>query len=94
LRRRTLVFFNPFKRKEKRRGILLFFLGIALVLLKRTFIGMIVETFGMVAMFGGLLPIVVSFLSSVPVVGPLFASPTVASAVNALAGATARRPPV
>ena len=88
------MFFNPFKRREKWRGIVLFFAGIILVLLRRTFIGMIVEVFGMVAMFGGLLPIVVSFLSSLPVVGPFFASPAVASVVNSIAGAAARRPPV
>lgn len=88
------MFFNPFKRREKWRGIVLFFCGIFLVLIKRSFVGMIVETFGMVAMFGGLLPIVVSFLSSVPVVGPLFASPAVANVVSSLAGAAARRPPV
>ena len=88
------MFFNPFKRREKWRGIVLFFTGVTLVLFKRSFIGMIVEAFGMVAMFGGLLPIVVSFLSSVPVVGPVFASPAVARAVSALAGASARRPPV
>lgn len=91
---RTLVFFNPFKRKEKWRGIVLFMSGIVLVLMKRTFIGMIVEVFGMVAMFGGLLPIVVSFLSSLPVIGPLFSSPAVAGVVSTLSGAAARRPPV
>ena len=69
-------------------------MGIALVLAKRSFIGMVVEAFGMVAIFGGLLPIVVSFLSSVPVVGPVFASPAVANVVSSLAGAGARRPPV
>ena len=88
------MFFNPFKRREKWRGIVMFFAGIVLVLFKRSFIGMVVEVFGMVAMFGGLLPIVVSFLSSLPVVGPFFASPAVAGVVASLAGAGARRPPV
>lgn len=92
-RRRTLVFFNPLKRREKRGGIALFFLGIALVLMKRSFIGIIVELFGMVAMFGGLLPIVVSFLGAFPVIGPIVTSPAVTAVVSRLAGA-ARRPPV
>ena len=88
------MFFNPFKRREKWRGIVLFFTGVTLVLFKRSFIGMIVEAFGMVAMFGGLLPIVVSFLGSLPVIGTFFNSPAVANVVTSLAGAAARRPPV
>jgi len=90
---RTLVFFNPFKRKDKWRGIVMFFLGILLVLSKRTFIGFIVELIGMVAMFGAFLPIVVQFLRSLPVVGPVFSAPGIATVVDKLAG-VARRAPV
>jgi hypothetical protein len=90
---RTLVFFNPIKRKDKWRGIALFFGGIALVLMKYTFIGFILESIGMVAMFGAFLPIVVAFLRGLPVVGPVFSAPIVATIVDKIAG-VARRPPV
>ena len=90
---RTLVFFNPIKRKEKWRGIVLFFLGIALVLGKRTFFGFILESIGMVAMFGAFLPIVVTFLKQMPVIGPVFSAPGISNVVDKLAG-VARRPPV
>ena len=87
------MFFNPFKRKDKWRGIVMFFAGILLVLSKRTFIGFVVELVGMVAMFGAFLPIVVQFLRSLPLVGPLFSAPGVATLVDRLAG-VARRAPV
>ena len=118
---RALVFFNPFRRKEKWRAIVLFFSGIALVFMKRTWLGMTLELVGMVSMFGGafgglgytaglpaalpiltrpppptpaFLPIVVSFLRSTPVIGPIFSLPVIGTAVNYLAGVANRRPPV
>ena len=91
--KRTLLFFNPIKRKDKRRGIILFALGVLLVLLKRTFFGFIIELLGMIAMFGPLLPIVVGFLRQLPVVGPIFSAPGISQGVDKLAG-VARRPPV
>lgn len=91
--KRTLVFFNPLRRKEKWRGIVLFFAGILLVLMKRTFFGFILESVGALAVFGAFLPIVVTFLRSLPVVGPVFSAPGVATVVDKLAGVS-RRPPV
>lgn len=91
--KRTLVFFNPIRRKDKWRGIVLFFLGIALVLRKNTFIGFILESIGMFAMFGAFLPIVVQFLRNTPFIGPIFSAPGVSSVVDKIAG-VARRPPV
>lgn len=80
------------KRKDKWRGIVLFFLGIALVLRRNTFIGFLVEAVGMVAMFGAFLPIVVQFLRGMPIVGPIVSAPGVSAVVDKLAGATRRAP--
>lgn len=92
---RALHFFNPFRRKEQVRGIVCFFAGITLVLLRWSVIGLILELIGMVEMFGKLLPIVVSFLRGVPYVGRLFSLPGVATVIDWLSGAgRARRAPV
>lgn len=48
----ALNFFNPVRRKDRRRGIICFFLGVFLVLVKWPVIGMIVEVVGIVEMFG------------------------------------------
>ena len=72
---------------------MLFFLGIVLVLFKRTFFGILCEAFGMVQMFGPFLPIVVGTLRTVPVVGPILSAPGIATVVDKLAG-VARRAPV
>lgn len=46
---RTLAFFT---RKQKLRGTLCFFAGMALVFLRMTIIGMVVETVGFLNLFG------------------------------------------
>lgn len=91
---RSLDFFNPIKRPTKLRGIVLFFLGVALVLFRWTFFGIIIEVAGMISMFAPFLTIVVTFLRAVPVVGPFFSLPIVSSIVDRLAGSTEKRAPV
>jgi hypothetical protein len=89
----TLKFFNP-TRKGKARGVICFFLGVLLVLVRWPLIGMIVEVFGMFEMFGTFLPIVVNFLRGVPYVGQVLSLPVVSTVIDKLAGARERRPPV
>lgn len=91
---RTLDIFNPIKRPTKLRGIVLFFLGVALVLFRWTFFGIIIEVAGMVSMFAPFLSIVVLFLRNTPVVGPFFSLPIVATIVDKLAGSSEKRAPV
>ena len=57
---RTLKFFNPIgKSGAKIRGILCFFCGIGLVLFGWPVVGMIVEVYGIVKLFGTFFPIMV-----------------------------------
>jgi hypothetical protein len=92
---KTLVFFNPIKRRDRVRGILCFFGGILLVFLFRwSFIGMMIEMVGLADMFGNFLPNVVDTLRLVPYIGPLFNTPAINWLVERVRGATKRRPPV
>ena len=82
----TLNFFNPIARREKLRGILLFFSGILLVLVGWPKVGIIVEVVGMVEMFGTFVPHVVTFLRQFPYVGHVLSLPIVATVIDKLSG--------
>ncbi|KAI5782708.1 vesicle transport protein [Geopyxis carbonaria] len=69
---RTLSFFM---RREKYRGTACFLLGIGLILARWTIIGFAVELYGVLALFGDFLGVVVGFVGSVPVVGPYVEGP-------------------
>jgi hypothetical protein len=90
--RSTANFFNPWRRPDRVRGILCFFGGIALVLVRWPVIGMVVEVVGMVQMFGPFLRTIVDFLRGVPIVGPLLSAPIVGRIVDKLAGGSRRAP--
>ena len=92
--RQSLDFFNPIKRPAKLRGVVVFFLGITLVLLRWTFVGFILELIGMVSLFGGFLPTVITFLRNVPFIGPFLSFPVVAGVIDMLAGTRPKRAPV
>ena len=59
-----------FARKQKAKGTAAFFIGLALILLKWTFIGFIVEAYGIVVLFGDFLGTIAGFARGLPVVGP------------------------
>ncbi|KAL6943290.1 Golgi Transport [Hanseniaspora osmophila] len=81
---KTLVFFN---RPSKRRGSLCFFTGIVFILFfKWTFTGFIVELFGILNLFGDFFNIIVQFLRSLPVIGPILNHPAVAPVIDRIAG--------
>ncbi|AWU77722.1 uncharacterized protein C5L36_0D04490 [Pichia kudriavzevii] len=80
---KTLYFFT---RPEKIRGTLAFAIGIILILSKRPFIGFVVETFGILALFGEFFATLVQFLRSMPVIGPFLSHPMVAPVVDRIAG--------
>ncbi|CAN0010751.1 unnamed protein product [Phaeothamnion confervicola] len=86
---RTLVFF--FKRKQL-RGNLFFFGGIILVLLRWAFIGLVLQVFGFLNLFGPFIPIAVEAMRSTPVLGSILALPGISGMVDKLAGR--RRAPV
>lgn len=64
---KTLLFFA---RKQKAKGTAAFFVGLALILLRWTFIGFLVEAYGIVILFGDFLGTIAGFARGVPVVGP------------------------
>lgn len=90
----TIDLFNPIKRPKKLRGVILFFLGIVLILLRWTFVGISLELIGMLSLFGDFLPIVVSFMRALPYVGPVLSMPVVGTIVDKLAGSAEKRAPV
>ncbi|QLQ77808.1 hypothetical protein HG537_0A00550 [Torulaspora globosa] len=80
---KTYIFFS---RPAKRRGSLFLALGVVLILLKWTFIGFLVESLGIIGLFGDFFGVVVQFLRSLPLIGPLLSHPALAPIVDRLAG--------
>ncbi|KAK7199044.1 Got1/Sft2-like family [Novymonas esmeraldas] len=58
----------------RQRASTCFFLGILLVLLRWCFVGLCVQGFGALNLFGNFFPVVARVLESVPVVGPFLLS--------------------
>ncbi|EGG14997.1 golgi transport protein 1 [Cavenderia fasciculata] len=69
--------FNFFFQMKKAKGTVCFFFGIFLVILGRTFIGLIIEAFGFINLFGDAFPIVIAILRKLPVIGNILNHPTV-----------------
>lgn len=69
---KTLGFFA---RKNKLKGTICFVTGIILVFIKWPIIGMLVESFGFLNLFGDFFPVVLSFLRRVPFIGPFLNHP-------------------
>lgn len=81
--RKTLRFFLQ---SSKIRGTALFAGGIVAVLFGWTIIGLCVEAFGFVNLFGDFIPYVVRFLRQIPFIGTILAIPVIATVVDRLAG--------
>ncbi|KAF9372135.1 Golgi Transport [Podila verticillata] len=80
---KTIYFFA---RKQKIRGTACFFGGILLVFLKWPFIGVIVELFGFINLFGDFFPVVIGFLRRLPVIGNVLSAPGISKIVDRLSG--------
>lgn len=80
---RTLYFFA---RPTKIKPTLFFFGGILLILMKRSFIGFMVESVGILFLFGDFLASIIQFLRLFPVIGPVLKHPYVAPYLNRWAG--------
>lgn len=80
---RTLNFFS---RKEKIRGTFAFLGGIMIVFLKYPFIGMTIEAFGFINLFGDFFPVVIGFLRKLPIIGNILSMPGISQIVDKIAG--------
>ncbi|KAM6502412.1 Got1/Sft2-like family domain containing protein [Amanita muscaria] len=78
--------FYFFARKQKLRGTLCFLGGVLLVFLKWPFIGVVVETFGFLNLFGDFFPVIVTFLRQLPFVGTVLSLPYIRDVVDRVAG--------
>lgn len=64
-----------FFQRRKAKGSALFFAGMALVLLGKPVVGIVIEAFGFINLFGDFFPVVISFLRRMPVVGNILSMP-------------------
>mmetsp|Transcript_3295 Transcript_3295/g.8549 ORF Transcript_3295/g.8549 Transcript_3295/m.8549 type:complete len:138 (-) Transcript_3295:253-666(-) len=71
---RAVTFFFT---KKKARGSSLFFSGIVLVLVGWPIVGILVEAFGFVNLFGDFFPVAVTFARQLPVIGNVLDHPRV-----------------
>ncbi|SGZ46927.1 CIC11C00000000543 [Sungouiella intermedia] len=75
-----------FARPTKIKPTLFFFGGIALILTKHSFIGFIIESIGIMFLFGDFFGTIVLFLRAFPIIGPILKHPMVEPWVNRVAG--------
>ncbi|ODV67948.1 hypothetical protein HYPBUDRAFT_106776 [Hyphopichia burtonii NRRL Y-1933] len=80
---RTVTFFT---RPTKVRGTICFCMGILLILMRRTFIGFIIESFGILGLFGDFFGTIIQFLRSIPYIGDVLSNPIIAPTIDRLAG--------
>jgi len=78
--------FYFFARRQKLRGTACFFGGILLVFFKWPFVGVVVETFGFLNLFGDFFPVVLTFLRQLPGIGHFLSLPYIRDVVDRLAG--------
>lgn len=80
---RTVTFFT---RPTKIRGTICFGIGIMLILMKRSFLGFIIESFGILGLFGDFFGTIVQFLRSIPYIGDVLSHPMLAPTIDRVAG--------
>ncbi|CAB9527420.1 Vesicle transport protein GOT1B [Seminavis robusta] len=71
---RTVRFFS---RPDRARGIISFFLGIILVMIRWPIVGMILQLYGLIYLFGQFFPIAAQSMRDTPVIGDLLKMPAV-----------------
>ncbi|KAI9457884.1 Got1-domain-containing protein [Russula earlei] len=78
--------FYFFARRNKLRGTVCFLGGILLVFLKWPAIGVLVEMFGFLNLFGDFFPVILTFLRQLPFIGQLLNLPFIRPLMDRLAG--------
>mmetsp|Transcript_13805 Transcript_13805/g.19300 ORF Transcript_13805/g.19300 Transcript_13805/m.19300 type:complete len:142 (+) Transcript_13805:173-598(+) len=90
---RTVRFFS---RRDRLRGIITFFGGIFLVMIRWPVLGMICQMYGLVYLFGQFFPIAAASMKDTPVIGDVLRIPAVESFFASFGGGgqNTRRAPV
>mmetsp|Transcript_967 Transcript_967/g.1882 ORF Transcript_967/g.1882 Transcript_967/m.1882 type:complete len:140 (+) Transcript_967:92-511(+) len=88
---RTLRFFS---RKDRIRGIVSFFGGIVLVMMRWPMLGMLCQFYGMVYLFGQFFPIAAQAMQDTPVIGDILRLPAIENFFASFGGGNNRRAPV
>lgn len=78
---------NFFLDRRRKRSSILFFIGIVLVMLRWCFIGLLVQGFGGLNLFGNFFPMLVRVAESMPVIGPLLQHPMAQQVIRYLESA-------
>lgn len=81
--KRTL---NLFTRSDRIRGTICFFLGLGLILFRWGMVGMVLEVFGFLNLFGNFLPTVLVVGRQIPFLSTILDHPVVAPTVDYIAG--------
>ena len=76
----TLFFVQP----EKLKGSCCFFGGILVVLLGWPVIGMVIEIYGFIALFGGFFPMAINVLRCLPVTGTILSLPGISNVCDTI----------
>jgi len=77
--RKTIRFFFQ---KRKLKGTICFLGGILLVVIGWAFVGMCIEVFGFMNLFGDFFPIVLAFLRRLPIIGSILSMPGVRNVID------------
>lgn len=83
-----------FSRKDRLRGIISFFGGVLLVMIRWPIIGMLCQLYGLVYLFGQFFPIAAQSMQDTPVIGDILRMPAIANFFESFGGGNARRAPV
>ena len=70
----------------------MFFLGIVLVMRRWGMVGMIVEGFGFINLFGNFFPAALQFARSLPVLGDVLSAPYISPAIDYIVGKSVGAP--
>ena len=88
---RTVRFFS---RRDRIRGIISFFGGIFLVMVRWPIFGMILQFYGLVYLFGQFFPIAAESMKGTPIIGDVLKMPAVENFFESFSGGRGRRAPV
>ena len=75
-----------FGQPERLRGSVCFFGGIVVVLLGWPIIGMVIEIYGFIALFGGFFPMAINVLRVMPGIGAILALPGISNICDSIVG--------